>query len=70
MTSCPSGKIIYASASAALKEMQAIRARRRKRGAKEQHGSIGVEVYKCRACTAWHIGRGNGLKPQPRRPQQ
>jgi hypothetical protein len=69
VTSCPSGKIIYASASAALKEMQAIRARRRKRGAKEQHGSVGVEVYRCRVCPAWHIGRGRELNTQPKRTQ-
>ena len=57
--SCPTAKVPYATATAAFKEMQGVRARRKKRGAKEQHGSVGVEVYKC-ACGAWHLGRASG----------
>lgn len=65
--SCPSAKVPYETPSAALKALQSIRARRRKRGAKEKHGSVGVEVYRCElaTCRAWHIGRAKP-KLQPK----
>jgi hypothetical protein len=62
--SCPTAKIAYKTPVAAFQEMQAIRARRKKRGAKEApHGSVGVEVYRCRVCAQWHLGRSSGIKP-------
>ena len=64
MTACPSLKTPYPTAPAAMSAAQAIRARRHKRGAKKaQHGSQGVEVYRCPipACAAWHLGRSQTL---------
>ena len=56
--SCSSAKRAYPTPSAALVAVQKRRARLRKRGAKhQQHGSVGVSVYRCPACGAWHLGR-------------
>jgi rubrerythrin len=58
MTACPSLKTPYATASAAMSAAQAIRARRKRGGAKkQQRGSTGVEVYRCRECAHFHLGR-------------
>ena len=63
----PTAKVSYASVTAAFKDAAALRKRRKQRGAKEPHGSVGVEVYRCVHCAQWHLGRSSGNKPQPRR---
>jgi hypothetical protein len=68
MTPCPTSKTPYATATAALRAAQAIRARRMQRGAKKaaQHGSS-VEAYRCPTCAAWHLGRDAQPLTQRRR---
>lgn len=68
--SCPSAKRAYTTPTQALTALQGMRKRRQKKGAKESHGSVGIEVYRCPLCQAWHHGRGiTHPQPKPRRAQ-